>query len=207
MFDALVDELRTHSTEWLRREREQLITKQRNLRTREMAVLHVLDERGQVDCSLGSAGESARVVREKVETARALESLPEIAAVAFDGGFSDEQLSSVVRLADESSDREWAVRAPKVDADELARLARKVKAPTPDEGRKRYAAREVRTWWNRDRNMLQVRGQLPDVMGATFEATITELTEQMKPAKGQPWVPFEQRAADALLQLCETLGD
>jgi hypothetical protein len=40
-------------------------------------------------------------------------------------------------------------------------------------------------------------------MGAKFEATITELTEQMKPAKGQPWAPFEQRAADALLVLCE----
>ena len=57
MFDALVDELRTHSTEWLRREREQLIAQQRNLRTREMAVLRVLDERGQVDVSIGSAGE------------------------------------------------------------------------------------------------------------------------------------------------------
>ena len=46
-------------------------------------------------------------------------------------------------------------------------------------------------------------GQLPDVMGAQFEATITALTERMKPAKGVPWVAFEQRAADALLQLCD----
>jgi hypothetical protein len=86
MFDALVDELRSHSTEWLRREREELIGQQRNLRTREMAVLRVLDERGQVDCSMGSAGESARVVRDKVETARALEALPAIGSVALEGG-------------------------------------------------------------------------------------------------------------------------
>jgi hypothetical protein len=91
MFDALVEELRTHTTEWLRREREELIAQQRNLRTREMAGLRVLDERGQVDVSVGAKGESARVVREEVETARALESLPEIAAVAFDGGFSDKR--------------------------------------------------------------------------------------------------------------------
>ena len=57
-----------------------------------MAVLRVLDERGQVDCTIGLQGESAGVVRDKVETARALESLPEIAAVAMEGGFSDEQL-------------------------------------------------------------------------------------------------------------------
>src|SRR4051794_7031172 len=103
MFDVLVDELRTHSTEWLWRERERLAVDQRNLRTREMAVLRVLDERGQVDCSISSAGESARTVREKVEMAAALESLPAIADVALEGGFSDEQLSSVVKVADERS--------------------------------------------------------------------------------------------------------
>jgi hypothetical protein len=62
MFDALVDERRTHSTEWLRGERESLLVQQRNLRTRELAVLRVLDERGQVDCSVGSEGESAVAV-------------------------------------------------------------------------------------------------------------------------------------------------
>jgi len=40
-------------------------------------------------------------------------------------------------------------------------------------------------------------------MGATLEATITKLTEQMKPATGQRWDSFEHRAADALLGLCE----
>jgi hypothetical protein len=59
MFDVLVDEMRTHSTEWLRGERERLVGEQRTLRTREMAVLRVLDERGHVDCSIGLAGESA----------------------------------------------------------------------------------------------------------------------------------------------------
>jgi hypothetical protein len=40
-------------------------------------------------------------------------------------------------------------------------------------------------------------------MGATFEATIQQLTEQRKPAKGQAWDSFEHRAADALVQLCD----
>jgi hypothetical protein len=203
MFDALVDELRSHTTEWLRREREALVAQQRTLRTREMAVLRVLDERGQVDISIGAAGESARVVRDKVETARALESLPEIAAVAFDGGLSDEQLSSVVKLADEWSDAEWAHRAPRVDPIELARLARNASKPSVEESRARQEARHLRTWWSPNKGMLYGRFALPDVMGAKFEATITAFTEQMRPAKGQAWVPFEQRAADALVQLCE----
>jgi Domain of unknown function (DUF222) len=201
MFDALVDEFRTHSTEWLRREREELVLQQRNLRTRELAVLRVLDERGQVDCSIGSQGESARVVRDKVETARGLESLPAIASVALEGGFSDEQLSSVVQVADGESDREWARRAPNIDPMELQRMARKAKKPTAEDSRARFAARELRMW-NKD-GFLHLRGQLPDDMGAQFETTINQLTERMKPVKGQPWLPFEQRAADALLALCE----
>jgi hypothetical protein len=55
--------------------------------------------------------------------------------------------------------------------------------------------------------MLHGRFVLPDVMGEVFEQTIVKLTEQMKPAKGEPWVSFEQRAADALLQLCEAQGE
>jgi hypothetical protein len=203
MFDALVDELRAHTTEWLRRERDRLVAQQRNLRTREMAVLRVLDERGQVDCSIGSNGESAQIVRDKVETARALESLPQIASVAMEGRLSDEQLSSVTRLADEGSDAEWAHRGPNTDPVELARLARKANQPTAEDSRARFAARELRMWRGKRDGMFHLRGQLPDDMGAKFEETINQLTERMKPAKGQPWVAFEQRAADALLSLCE----
>jgi hypothetical protein len=207
MFDALVDEFRTHSTEWLESRRGEVIDAQRRLHTEELALVRVLDERGRIDPSIGSAGESARVVRDKVETARALEALPAIGAVALEGGFSDEQLSSVVRLADEATDREWAHRAPNVDPLELARQARKLTTPTAEESRARDAARELTMWWNHEKKMLQLRGQLPDLMGATFEATIIAVTEQMKPAKGQPWTPFEQRAADALLALCDPARD
>jgi hypothetical protein len=61
-------------------------------------------------------------------------------------------------------------------------------------------------WWTPDKGMLQLHGQLPDVMGATFEATIQKLTERAKPAKGQAWDSFEHRAADALVGLCEQPG-
>ena len=67
----------------------------------------------------------------------------------------------------------------------------------------RYEARSLRMWWTPDKGMLQLHGQLPDVLGATFEATIQKLTEQRKPAKGQAWDSFDHRAADALVSLCE----
>jgi hypothetical protein len=146
------------------------------------------------------------VVREKVETARALEALPEIAAVALEGRFSDEQLTHVVRLADEATDAEWAQRAPNVDPSELARLARKASTPTTEDSRAQHQARSLRMWWTNDQTMFHLHGQLPVVMGQHFEATIARLTEQMKPANGQTWDSFEHRAADALLQLCDPRG-
>jgi hypothetical protein len=205
MFDALVDEMRTHSTEWLRREHEELIAQQRRLRTREMAVLRVLDERGLVDVSIGSDGESARVVRDKVETARALESLPAIGAVAVEGGFSDEQLTQVVRVADEGSDAEWAARAPNVTPADLSRLARQRSKPTVEDGQARHAARELWMKWDDQRAMLRFGGELPDVLGAKVEATVKKLAEQLSPVKGQPWEPWRRRAADALGLMCDAV--
>jgi hypothetical protein len=164
--------------------------------------LRVLDERGQVDCSMGSQGESAQTVRDKVETARALESLPQISRVPFDGGFSDEQLTHVTRLADGESDSEWAQRAPNIDPQELARRARNLTKPTPDNSRARFAARDLQMRWNREKTMLRYWGELPDEMGARFEAKINAVAESLK-VKGEAWTPFGQRAADALLTLCD----
>jgi hypothetical protein len=205
MFDVAehLDGLRCWPTERLVARREELVRVQREARVEELAVVRVLDERGQVDPTVGRAGESARTVRETLETARALESLPAVAAAAHAGMLSDDQLSSVVRLADEESDAEWAVRAPQVAPVDLARLARNQRKPTIEEWRKCQAARSLRMWWEKDRGMLQVRGELPDLLGAKFEATINRMTERMRPPRGQPWVRFEQRAADALGELVD----
>ncbi len=175
----------------------------------ELDILRVLDERGRIDPTVGDQGESPRTTRDKLETARALESLPEIAAAAYEGDLSSEQLSAVTKLADEASDAEWARRAPNVAPVELARLARNAVKPSTEDSRVRYAARSLRMWWTPDKGMLHLHGQLPDVMGATFEATITKLTEQRTPAKGQAWDSFEHRAADALHELCDqpVVGD
>jgi hypothetical protein len=205
MFDVVdhLDELRSWPTDRLVSRRDELIGVQRQARVEELAIVRVLDERGRIDPTVDDHGDSARTVRDKLETARALESLPEIAAAAHEGALSPEQLSAVTRFADEATDAEWARRAPNVAPSELARLARNAVKPSTEDSRARYEARSLRMWWTPDKGMLHLHGQLPDVLGATFEATIQQLTEQAKPAKGQMWDRFEHRAADALVQLCE----
>ena len=208
MFDVIdhLDELRSWPTDRLSSRRDELVREQRRLHIEELTITRVLDERGQIDATVGRDGESARTVREQLETARALESLPAVAAAAHAGRFSDDQLSSVVKLADEESDAEWAVRAPNVAPADLARLARTKVKPTLAEGRARYDTRSLRMWWNTDTTMLHLHGQLPDVMGVRFERTIQRLTERAKPPKGQPWDSFEHRAVDALHGMCDAVA-
>ena len=81
MFDLAdcLDVLRSHSTEWLEARRREVVAEVRRLQSEEHSILLVLDERGRIDTSVGLDGESARTVREKVETTRRLESPPAIA--------------------------------------------------------------------------------------------------------------------------------
>ncbi len=210
MFDVgrFLDELRCRTTPSLLAERDAVVAEQRRLRVRELALTRVLDERGAVDDALAARdGVSVRTVRETVECARALESLPAVAAAAYAGGLSDEQLHAVTQLADQDTDREWAARGPQVSPADLARLARAQRRPSVEDGRRRREARHLRMWWQRDRGMLAIRGELADVDGAVFEATINRMVDRMKPAKGEPWDSRDHRGADALVELCERFGE
>jgi hypothetical protein len=76
-----------------------------------------------------------------------------------------------------------------------------------EESRTRREARSLRMWWAPGTGMLSLRGELPDLEGARFEATVNQMIDRMRPAKGQPWDTREHRGADALVALCERLGD
>jgi Domain of unknown function (DUF222) len=100
-------------------------------------------------------------------------------------------------------DAEWARRAPHVAPADLVRLVRTKTKPTVEDARARREARSLRMRWQRDTGMLHLRGQLPDIEGARFEATINRMIDRMFPPKGQPWDSREHRNADALSELCD----
>jgi hypothetical protein len=198
-----LDELRTHSTDWLRAERRKLVVEQRRLHTKEMAIISVLDERGQIDERMADEdGVSSRTARETIETARALAAVPALAASSYAGELSPEQLAPAVQLAGDGDDAEWASRAPNTAPADLARMARTRQKPSLEESRARHRARSFRMWWEKERGMLCVHGELPDVLGKRLEATIDRITDRMKPAKGERWEQRDRRQADALVELC-----
>jgi hypothetical protein len=146
---------------------------------------------------------SARAARDALDTARALDGLPAIANAAAEGMLSDEQLAAVARLADESTDAEWAERAPSCSPAQLQRLVNKQRKPTAEESLARHRARSLRMSWNAEHTVLRINGELPDLLGAKVEATINDLVDRTRPAKGEEWEPRDRRAADALGALCD----
>jgi hypothetical protein len=197
------DALRGRDTGWLRARRAELVQIQRRARAEELAVVAVLDERGALDAGdAACSGVSAKVERDTIETARALGSLPAIAAAAAEGRLSEEQLTSVAQLADEGTDAEWAARAPNVSPVDLRRMARTRATPTVEESRRRREARCLWMRWDEATSMLRFGGELPDLMGAEFEQTINELIDKLRPTKGGAWDTRAHRGADALVHLC-----
>ncbi|MEI8001882.1 MAG: HNH endonuclease [Actinomycetes bacterium] len=206
MFDwqEELDELRIHSLEWLREARSEAVREERRWHLRRLAITRVLDERGALtDAVAAEDGVRIRDVHEAVEVARALDDLPCVAAAGGDGLLSAEQLTAATRLADATTDAEWAARAPRCTPVDLQRMVRAQRTPTADESRRRFEARELRTWWDETTGMLRGRFALPDLQGAAFESVIDQLVERQRPRRGEPWERRERRAADALTALVE----
>jgi Domain of unknown function (DUF222) len=202
-----LDELRSHSTEWLRVERENAVREQRQWRVRELALTRVLDERGAASVDVVEKGTTLREARETVEVSRALADLPEIAAAAHAGELSWSQLKPLVEVATPETDREWAQRGRGLDPADLARIAREQKRVTAADAATRREAREFRWWWREDSGMLAVRGELPDVDGALVKSVFEHLVDRMRPPKGQPWESLAHRGADALVAVCSSYAD
>lgn len=193
-----VYEFHLHSTEQVLAIRAEAVREQRRWRMRELAAVRVLDERNLVDDSWAAAdGVSLAHLRTTVETARALEVLPRVAAIAADGGLSEDQLTAVTRIADASTDAEWADRAPRCSPSELRREERMLRTPTVEESRRRQAARAF--WATFDEQAGRWNGGfcLPEIEGAQVMAVLGARAEQMTPKKGEPWAPLRERLADA----------
>jgi hypothetical protein len=137
-----------------------------------------------------------------VDTARALESLPEVAAAAYDGRLSAEQLAPVVELADEDSDAEWAARAQDAAPGDLARMARQARVPTFEEGLRRRTARRMFLVERPETGMVDFGGSLADLDGVYVKNVFEQMIERMRPAPGKPWDSRAHRMADALVELC-----
>jgi hypothetical protein len=205
-FRDQLDELRCHETSWLRQERARVITDQRRLKVRELALTKVLDERDALD-PMPDASIPAHTAKATVEVARSLESLPALADRAVTGELSWEQLEPLTRIATPETDREWARRGRNCTPLDLQKRARRAQPVTAADAQARYQARGRRIWREAELGMIAGRFRLPDLDGILVEKVLDHMAEQMRPNKGEAWDSLEHRYADGFLELCRTYAD
>jgi hypothetical protein len=204
-YGELLDEFRTHTTEWVQARRDELACEQRRLHVKELAAARVLDER-RVQRE-PEPGLTYRALRDELEVARALETMPAIAEAAHTGSLSWEQLKGVVEVATPATDAAWAERAPNWAPADLQRQARAAKVVTAEDAAARREARELRWWDDAARGGVSWRGFLPDVDGVLAKHVFEEMVGRMRPPKGEVWDTLAHRGADAFVDLCQNYAD
>ena len=204
-FSARLHDLRCHPNDVLRDKVKHARREQQRWRLEELAATRVLDERE----ALGEMPDptlSARTAQATIEVARALESMPTVAATVFAGDISWDQVQPLVEVATPDTEREWARRAQNLSASDLQRMARSLQRVTAADAKARHQARELRTWRSSN-GMANGRWALPDVDGVLVEKVLDHMAERMRPKKGEGWDSLAHRKADALVELCRSYSE
>jgi hypothetical protein len=89
----------------------------------------------------------------------------------------------------------------------LQKLARRARALTAEDARRRCEARELRTWREPELGMVAGRFRIPELDGILVERVFEHMAEQIRPAKGEAWDSLAHRKADALVDLCTNYAD
>jgi hypothetical protein len=163
-------------------------------------------------------GISLSAAREKVRTAQALRTLPEISAAFADGRLSYSKVRALTRVAhahDEDLLLAYAFQATAAQVEERCRQIRNVMPESAGEARRIWARRSLSMWRNEASGTLRITVELPIEEGEAIARAIDcavasgEVTTGTEPdtsleAKGTAW---RAQQADALVAVAKAYLD
>jgi hypothetical protein len=145
-----------------------------------------------------------RTAAELLATAHRLEEQPALAAAFAEGRLSWDQLRPVLKVATPETDEAWTETATCESAAALQRLARRSRPVSLDEDDDTRRRRSLTMMWNRDGDLLHLRGRLPRELGATVEAALMRSASQAPRLTDGTFAPLDWRLADALTEMAST---
>ncbi|MGH2724488.1 MAG: DUF222 domain-containing protein [Actinomycetota bacterium] len=138
--------------------------------------------------------------REWVRVARALTGLPRLARAYARGRLSWDQLRPLTRFVTPESEELWARRAPGLRPATLWREAARHRRAAAGEAQEAHRLRYLELWWDPERPVVYLQGQVGLEQGAVLEAALHRRSERVAVA-GHPADPAGARLADALVEL------
>lgn len=146
---------------------------------------------------------SVPTARAWVRVARALENLPRLRACFASGRMSFDQIAAATKLATPDTDDVLADQLPGCTAAEIEAMAQQHRRRTRRDAQRTHEQRGLLWRKDPDADGYHYRGFLPGPEAAIVNAALEARAERMgaDPATGV-WAPFQQRCADALVDVC-----
>ena len=163
-------------------------------------------------------GISLSAAREKVRTAQALRTLPEISAAFADGRLSYSKVRALTRVAhvhDEDLLLAYALQATAAQVEERCRQIRNVTPESVNDARRAWAQRSLTIWRNEANGTLRITVEVPiedgELIARAIDCAVAagEVTTGVEPdaateSKGTAW---RAQQADALVAIAKTYLD
>ncbi len=163
-------------------------------------------------------GISLSAAREKVRTAQALRTLPEISGAFADGRLSYSKVRALTRVAhvhDEDLLLAYALQATAAQVEERCRQIRNVTPESVNDARRAWAQRFLTIWRNEANGTLRITVEVPiedgELIARAIDCAVAagEVTTGVEPqgnndSKGATW---RAQQADALLAIAKTYLD
>jgi hypothetical protein len=139
-----------------------------------------------------------------VKVAHALEERPKIWAALAEGRLIYENVAQLCSFVPPEDDEEWAERAQHHNAAQIKSFARHARRMMRREAERTTNERYLSMRWHEDAGHLRLHANIPGAEGAAVQQTLERLAEKAGRKDDDTWDPFEQRAADALVEMCRT---
>lgn len=157
---------------------------------------------------VGMLGFGRDTANEETRVARAFEELPVIGESFRTGELSWDQARAVSEFATPETDKHFAAEARKFSAPHLRRMAKRFKPIADDIARDAINGRSLKMWWDVERNLLRLKGQLPAAEGALVEKALDRILLHVADDGPMPeGYDHNRLRADALVELAATRLD
>jgi hypothetical protein len=145
-----------------------------------------------------------RAAADHVATMRALRDLPALASAFGTGAISWEVLVVLCTFVTPEHDEEWADRASRISAAEVKTHARTARRLEREDAARTQRKRFLWMSWDVAGDFLRLNGLIPGPEGAIVKKAIDRIADQLGPGPDGVFTSYQQRSADALVELAAT---
>lgn len=153
----------------------------------------------------GRSGSTLSTAHQLADVASAAAEMPAIGEAVTSGSISWDVAAEVTKMASPENVEALVDSASSWSGDMAKNYSRRSSQITAEEQRAIDDSRSLRRYYNKDKTQMNLRGLFPTVDGEAIWAVIERIVAKAPKKVGDEYIAFDQRAADALVELASYL--